>query len=205
VPVAALDIRSIHDQLGLSRRVRDVPLTSNVRGIWFSMAADCVRKLGPAEAAAWQRMVPRRRRVPFLSYSLGEYLEELATAGAIIDQEHPGEGVRRIWRQATPQYLATPFGRSLLHLLNIDPHKYLMWLCANRDHFCNYGVWSVANREPGYSVLEIAGEYIWIEHAMRGGAEGMLDTFGVDGSVEPELVSPYEGRLHVRWRPRLPS
>jgi uncharacterized protein (TIGR02265 family) len=198
----AVDIDSARDQLGLPRRIRDVPVTSNVRGVWFSMAADCVKKQGRAEVAMWERMVPHRRRLPFLSYSVREYLEELATAGAIIDPKHPGEGVRKIWWQATSQYLATPFGRSLLRLLKIDPHKYLTWLCTNRDHFCNYGRWTVSAKEPGYSVLDIRGEYIWIEHAMRGGAEGMVAAFGVEGSVEPEMIGPYEGRLHVRWNPR---
>lgn len=205
MPVPALDIHSLRDHLGLPRRVRDVPVTSNVRGVWFSMAADYIRKLGRAEAATWERMVPHRRRVPFLSYSLREYLEELGTAGAIIDPKHPGEGVRQIWREAATQYLDTPFGRSLLRLLNTEPHKYLTWCCVHRDHFCNYGRWTIVPREPGYSVMEITGEYIWIEHAMRGGAEGVLRVFGVEGSVEPELVSPYEGRLHVRWKPRLTS
>ena len=202
-PLPALDLNSARDQLGLSRRVRDVPLTSNVRGVWFSMTADYVRKLGRAEAAMWERMVGHRRRVPFLSYSLREYLEELAVGAAIIDPKHPGEGVRQIWREAAPQYLATAFGRSLLRLLNTEPHKYLTWCCTHRDHFCNYGHWTTVFHEPGYSVMEITGEYIWIEHAMRGGAEGVLRVFGVEGSVEAELLSPYEGRVHVRWKPQL--
>ena len=205
MPIPELDIHSVRDQLGLPRRIRDVPLSSNVRGVWFSFAADYVRKLGRPEAATWERMVPHRRRLPFLSYSLREYLEELATAGAILDPKHPGEGVRKIWWNSTSQYLATPFGRSLLRMLKLNPHKYLMWLCAHRDHFCNYGRWAVTLREPGYSVLEISDEYIWIEHAMRGGAEGLLASFGVEGGVEPELTGPYEGRLHVRWKPQLPS
>ena len=170
------------------------------------MSADYVRNLGRAEAAMWERMVPRRRRLPFLSYSLREYLEELATAAAIINPKHPGEGVRQIWRDAASQYLATPFGRSLLRLLNTEPHKYLKWCCTHRDHFCNYGQWSISAREPGYSVMEITGESIWVEYAMRGGAEGVLRVFGVEGNVEPEVGSPYEGCLHVRWKPQpIPS
>jgi uncharacterized protein (TIGR02265 family) len=196
----AFDVHAAREQLGVPSRVRDVPASSSVRGVWFSMAADCVRKAGRAEAATWERMVPRRRRLPFMSYPLREYLDELATAAAIIDPKAPGEGMRRIWNQATSQYVATPFGRSLLRLLKLDPHKYLEWLCANRDHFCNYGRWSVTTREPGYALLDIKGEHIWIEHAMRGGAEGMLAAFDVEGAVEPELASPYEGRLHIRWR-----
>jgi uncharacterized protein (TIGR02265 family) len=206
VSFGAIDLRAARDQLDVTRRLREVPLTSSVRGVWFSMTAKYVCKLGPAEAAMWERMVPRRRRMPFLSYSLREYLEELATAAAIIDPKTPGEGVRQIWREAAPQYLATPFGRSLLGLLKTDPHKYLTWCCTHRDHFCNYGHWRTVFREPGYSIMEITGEPIWIEHAMRGGAEGTLRMFGVEGSnVEAELVSEYEGRVHVRWKPRLPS
>jgi hypothetical protein len=42
-------------------------------------------------------------------------------------------------------------------------------------------------------------EYIWIESAHRGAAEGVLRMCGVEGTVEPELTTPYTGRLHIRW------
>jgi len=203
--VVAVDIRSARDRLDLARRLSDTPASATVRGVWFSMAADHVQRMGRAETVAWRTAVRTRRRFPFLSYSLREYLEELAVAAAIVDPMSPGDGIRQIWRRATSSYVATPFGRSLIRLIGRNPLRYLGWLAEHRDHFCNYGEWRLVPRSEGYAVMEMKDEFIWIEHAHCGGAEGLLETCGVKGTVESELVSPYHGRMHVRWEPHHPS
>lgn len=176
-----------------------------VRGIWFSMAADHVRRIGRAESLAWQRVVYGRRRLPFLSYPLREYIEELATAAAIVHPNDPGEGMREIWRDAASTYVATPFGRSLVRLFKPNPLRPLEWLAAHRDHFCNYGTWRVVRHADHYVTMEMHDEFIWLQHAHRGGAEGLLAACGVSGTVEPEQSGPYEGRIHVRWEPHRSS
>jgi uncharacterized protein (TIGR02265 family) len=192
----------MRSSLDLSQRVHDAPSEATVRGVWFGMIADHVRDLGAADLLALRSAVPRRTRVPFLQYSLREYLEELAIAGGIIAPNNPIEGIRAIWRDATMGYTRTAFGRSLVRLLRYDPSRYMTWMVNHRDHFCNYGNWSISKPEPHYVVMYLQSEYIWIDSAHRGGAEGLLDAFGVQGTVEPELTNgPYEGRLHIRWRP----
>jgi hypothetical protein len=57
-------------------------------------------------------------------------------------------------------------------------------------------------RGPGNAVLHMFDEYTWIEGAHRGGCEGLLIACGVEGSVEADLDSRFNGRLHVRWRSR---
>src|SRR6185312_10154395 len=104
--VVAVDIRSARDRLDLARRLSDTPASATVRGVWFSMAADHVQRMGRAETVAWRTAVRTRRRFPFLSYSLREYLEELAVAAAIVDPMSPGDGIRQIWRRATSSYVA---------------------------------------------------------------------------------------------------
>jgi uncharacterized protein (TIGR02265 family) len=200
--VSALDLRAVKDELGVARRVSDAPVSAAVRGVWFSMASDFVQKLGRTEAIAFRSAVAPKRRLPFLSYPLREYIEELATAAALVDPRNPADGMRQIWRQATSSYVTTPFGRSLIRLLRPNPMRYLGWLADHRDHFCNYGLWTLVAHEDGHATMEMTKEYIWLEHAHRGGAEGLLLACGVEGTVEPELRGPYEGRLHVRWRPR---
>jgi uncharacterized protein (TIGR02265 family) len=199
---STIDLHVIRDQLGLATRVREVPLSAHVRGIWFAMAADYVRKMGVSEAHAFRSAVPHRRRIPFLNYSVREYLEELVTAAGIVDPKSPGEGMRRIWRAAASAYIETPFGRSLIRLIRPDPTRYMHWLCEHRDHFCNYGRWSVAKSTEGYMLLKMEREYIWLDYAHRGGAEGMLLVCGVDGTVDAENVGPYDGYLHIRWKPQ---
>jgi hypothetical protein len=189
-------------KLGVSQRVRDVPLTARVRGIWFSMTSDFIQKLGRGETAMFRSIVPARRRVPFLTYSLREYLEELALAGAVVDARDPAEGIRRIWQDCVPMYLATPLGRSVARLLDIDLVRYLRWCVDHRDHFCNYGQWSLQEHESGHVTIEMENEYVWIESAHRGGAESVLRAFGLKGTVEPERLDDYTGRLHIRWQPQ---
>src|SRR5450432_2539353 len=162
MPVA-IDLTSARDRLGLATRLRDVPITSTVRGVWFAMAADHIRRLGRAETVTWRTVVDERRRYPFLSYPLREYLDELAIAGAIIDPKDPGGGIRAIWRDATAMYLATPFGRSLVRLLKPNPVRYMRWLADHRDHFCNYGEWSIIEHNPNYVTIEMTDEFIWLE------------------------------------------
>ncbi len=165
------------------------------------MAADHVRRMGRAEASLWRATAPQRRRAPFLSYPLREYLEELALAAAIVDPSNPHEGMRLIWRGATSMYLETPFGRSLVRLLKPNPVRYLRWLAEHREHFCNYGRWTVIAEVEGHAIIDMRDEYIWLESAHRGGAEGLLAACGVRGTVEAELSSPYSGRLQLRWQP----
>ena len=198
----ALDVRSVRDHLEVARRVSDIPLTATVRGVWFSMAADYVQRLGPSEAATLRAALPRRRRVPFLNYSLREYVEELAMSAAIVNAKDPWEGMRTIWRSATSAYVATPLGRSLVNLIRPEPLRYMRWLVEHRDHFCNYGNWRLVQHGDGYVTMEMENEYIWLESAHLGGAEGVLIACGLPGTVEAERFDDYNGRLHIRWQPR---
>jgi uncharacterized protein (TIGR02265 family) len=202
VTLSPVDVGEVRQTLGLARRIADVPPHAHIRGVWFSLAANHVRRLGLADALAWRSLVAQRSRIPFLSYSLREYLEELAIAAALVNTRNPAEGIRSIWRGATPMYLATPLGRSLLRLLQPNPVRYLSWLADHRDHFCNTGKWTVTKHADTYVTLEMQDEYIWLESAHRGGCEGLLVALGVTGSVEAECTNgPYAGRLHIRWTP----
>jgi uncharacterized protein (TIGR02265 family) len=196
-----IDIAAARERLEVERRVRDIPRGATVRGVWFGLCAEFVRRLGPTQALAWRSAV-HGRRVPFRAYPLREYIEESAIGAAIVNADDPREGMHRMWRRSSSMYLETPFGRSLLRLLRPSPLRYLQWLVDHRDHFCNYGRWRLVKHGDGHVTMEMEREYIWIEHAHRGGAEGVLDLFGLEGTVEPELSSAYEGRLHIRWRPR---
>ncbi|MDP9037354.1 MAG: hypothetical protein M3O50_21360 [Myxococcota bacterium] len=76
----------------------------------------------------------------------------------------------------------------------------MRWLEGQRDIFANYGGRRLEQRENRYFVMHYFDECIWIESAHRGGIECVLSACGLCGSVEADLDSPLNGRLHVRWR-----
>ena len=202
MPGLAFDIPAARDRLGVSRRVSAAPITGTVRGIWFKMAWDYVQRMGSTEAMTLRAAIPKRSRTIFLTYPLREYLELLAVSGAIVDHDNPAEGIRRIWHDAASMGTATPLGRSLVKLLLPDPLRGLRWLVDHRDHFANYGEWRLVEHSASYVTMEMRDEYIWIESAQRGGAEGFLSACGLTGTVEAECFDDYNGRLHIRWEPR---
>ena len=87
----------------------------------------------------------------------------------------------------------------LRFLLGSDPSRAFRWLGDNRSLFCNYGSWRVEQVDEHYVVFHFWDEYLWIDSAHRGGAEGSLIVFNAIGTVTPDLSGPYHGRLHIRW------
>jgi uncharacterized protein (TIGR02265 family) len=183
--------------LDLDQRVRAVPANAAVRGVFFNMARDALRRRG-LEAAAERIETLRAPRRSYLFYPVADMLVAYASAGALI-AEDPREGMRAILLDGSRYFAASWFGRSLQRFLGANPEPAIRWLAHSRDHLANYGDWRVEVRRPGYVVVLMVEEYIWIDPWHRAGCEGLLTACGVKGDVQSELDRPFQGRLHVRW------
>ena len=134
-------------------------------------------------------------------YSTREYLEDLAAAAAVLAPGDPASALHRIWGPTTA-YAPLFDARRFLSLVGTDVMGVVRWLEGHRHFFANYGRWRMEPRGEQYFVMHYFDECIWIDSAHRGGMEGLLEACGVAGSVEVDLDSPYNGRLHVRWHRR---
>ncbi len=194
-----VDLESAMAILGLEQRLRDTPRDATVRGLFFGMVEGAVRKAGVGTDAAWRRLVHPRFRWPFSSYPLRDHLRELAYASALLDPAAPLDAMRRIWSNAPTHAPRIHAAKFVAMLLGGDPMTAFRWLGHNRRLFCNYGEWRVEQVARRRAIFHFWDEYLWIDAAHRGGAEGSLRVFGAAGEVHAELVTPYEGRLHIQW------
>lgn len=199
--LSAVDLSHATALLDLERRLREAPSTAGMRGVWFAMTADYMRRQGPAVDVAWRSAVRVSPRTIFRMYSLREYMNELAFAAAILEPSNPLEGLRAIWRNTPRYYTSSVIGRSCLRLLRPEPLAAWRWCEHHREHFCHYGSWRLEIRNDSYVIMHYFNEYLWIDGAHHGGAEALLEACGVDGSAEPEVTSRSSGRMHVRWKP----
>jgi len=195
-----VDLSEATAPLELDRRLSETPANAGTRGIWFTMTADYMRRQGPAVDAAWRAAVPVIPRTIFRMFPLRDYLRELAFAAAVLNPARPLEAMRIIWRDTPKYYTSSAIGRSCLRLLRPEPLAAFRWCERHREHFCNYGSWRLEPRGADYLILHYFDEYLWIDGAHRGGAESLLEACGVEGSAEPEMLSRYSGRMHVRWK-----
>jgi uncharacterized protein (TIGR02265 family) len=197
----SLDLVHARSVLGLPERLSASPPWAQVRGFLFKMTADAVERQGRAAVEMQRKLLPAPSRWFFRMYSVREYLEELAAAAAVVDPKDPASALRHIWAR-TPGYAPLFNASRFLGLLGADVTSVAGWLEGHRSLFANYGRWRLERRSTSYFIMHYFEECIWIDSAHRGGMEGILDACGVKGSVEVELDSPFEGRLHVRWHPR---
>jgi uncharacterized protein (TIGR02265 family) len=193
-----VDLQQAAAALDLEERLRAASRSARVRGIWFKMTADAVKRRGSAAEAAFREAGGGAFRWAFLLYDAREYLVEAALAAALLNPIDPREGLRDMWRNATG-YSTVLHSGSFLHLLEYNPMVALRWLVEYRDHFATFGSWRLEERSPEHAVMHLHEELIWIDSAHKGGAEGLLSASGVRGTVDVELLDRFSGRLHLRW------
>jgi uncharacterized protein (TIGR02265 family) len=198
-PARNVDVERVHAKLGLDSRLSLVPSHAQVRGFLFKQTADEVGRHGSAAAVAHRRLSPVKSTWFFRMYPVREYLLDIAAAAAVLSPEDPGSAVRAIWRNA-PKYAALFNASRFLGLLGTDVLAAVEWLESNRHFFADYGRWHLEPRGPGYFIMHYFDEWIWIDTAHRGGMESVLEACGRPGTADVELVTPYDGRIHVRWQ-----
>jgi uncharacterized protein (TIGR02265 family) len=186
-------------ELGLTERLRGVPETAKIRGVFFRLLED---ELGRRGLRGWPRWVeilgeqPRSYRL----YPVPHLLVAFAEGAAMVSTDTLA-GLRELGGGLSLPFSESWYGRAWRQFLKPDPLGALQWLERCRDHVCAYGQWRVESRGPGHAVIHMIDEYFWIDPFHQAGCEGMLRACGVVGTVTPELDSPFCGRLDIRWTP----
>jgi uncharacterized protein (TIGR02265 family) len=194
------DFHQASIELDLENRLKQVPSTANIRGIFFRLLEDDLSRRGLKGWPNWKDILGEQPR-SYRLYPVRALLTAYAQGAALISSD-PRDGIREIFRGISRPFSESWYGRAWRVFLKPDPLGALYWLERCRDHVCNYGSMRVESRGPGQATLHWFDEYFWIDTAHRGGCEGMLTTCGVVGEVTAELDSLFNGRLNVRWEVR---
>lgn len=182
----------------IESRLADVPPSARVRGPLF-------RPLKPAleHAGRWhefERIVPPRKRSSFGEFPLGEYLIELALAGALtLTPERLEQGMYEISRNNAKTFASTLMGRALLRLLSKDPVRLTEQAVAARRQLANYGDWRLVRHGPRHVEMVYTDEYTWLGSAIAGAAIGAFQACEVEARLETQLVDRYNGSTIIRW------
>jgi hypothetical protein len=195
-----VDVGYVRQLLDLDRRLAQVPAHAQVRGFVFKMTADEVARHGKAAVSVYRSLARTKSPWFFKMASVRDYLEDAAAGAAAINPLDPKSAIRQMWRN-TPRYAPLFNAQRFLSLLSATPFDVMRWLEAQRDMFMSYGAWRVERVEEHYFVMHYFDENIWIDSAHRGGVEGVLQSCKATGTVDVDLDSPFNGRIHVRWQP----
>ncbi len=133
-------------------------------------------------------------------YPATDYLLWIAWAGSLVASPASVHvGMREISRSNAMYFGQSLLGRSLLRLLSRDPVQLLHQALKSKRAVTNYGRWYIASEGPSHVVVRHEEEYVWIESALLGAAQGALELCGVKPAVEVKLRDPFNGDLIFRW------
>jgi uncharacterized protein (TIGR02265 family) len=194
-----VDLAQATSELDLEQRLRDLPSTAMVRGVFFRLLKDETEKRGISAVEELRRLLGGRD--VWRLYPARELMIAYATAASLIDPD-PNEGLRALWRSVAPGYARTWYGQLFRKFLGSpDPGRAMRYIERAKERVSNYSTWRVETVGPHHVVMHMFNEYFWIESAQRGGCEGLLEACDVAGEVRAELDGPYNGALDIRWKP----
>ncbi len=179
-------------------RLRDVPPSARVRGLYFKSVLNVLKSMDRLDAFARVCLPLPRSSIRF--YPLGEYLVELAVAGATVTSPSSlHDGIHEITRRNASAFAASVLGRVLIRVLAHDPVRVTEQGLAARRQSTSYGEWTLERHGPRDIEMVYHAEYMWIESAIAGAAVGTFEACHVEAELSTRLRDKYNGSTRIRW------
>lgn len=182
----------------IAERLRDVPPSARVRGLYFRSVINVLKELNHLEE--YERYFPNEKWSSLALYPLGDYLLRLAVAGAVVSSpETLHQGVQQITRCNAAAFANSLLGRVLVRILARDPVRLTEQGLAARRQSTTYGEWELVRKGPREIEMIYHAEYMWIESAIAGAAIGSFESCETSPRIETLLRDKYNGSTLVRW------
>jgi uncharacterized protein (TIGR02265 family) len=169
-----------------------------------------VERMG--QSGAYRAYFPDDRYSSLPYYPLSEFMVRLACAGAVVSplghgQQEPSEsssqqlhdGMRAITRGHASTFVQSLLGRVLVRLLARDPVRLTEQGLASRRQTHRYGRWTLQRVSSSHVQVVYEDEYLWIESAVHGAAEGTYVTCLPEVRLDTELTGRFAGTTNIRW------
>jgi uncharacterized protein (TIGR02265 family) len=192
----ALDLVAPHcdivERLGL------VPPTARLRGMLFRAIEMELERRGRLEA--YRVFFPNDCYASIPFYSLRDYLQRVAVAGALVASPRcVHDGMYDLSRGNATAFADSLIGRALIRLLARDPVRLTEQGLAAQRQMASYGRWAIVRHGERAIEMQYRDEYVWIESVMAGSAAGTFESCGIRAELETTLSEPFSGRTMVRW------
>lgn len=193
---AIFDAAAAHcDVLDRLQRVRD---DQRVRGVWFAMLRDEVKRRGLHEV--FEREIGLHESVTFKMYPVADYLRRLVTAGALVTSpERVHEGMRELHRSSVRYFAQSLLGRTIVSLTRPTPLQFLKQVERSRGLMATFGAQRVTPLGERRIQVHHIDDPVYIESAQVGGLESTLAACGYEARITVDMRSAFDGVLTAEW------
>lgn len=178
-----------------------LPADASVRGFFFRDALERGQRAAPNVDFAARAGVAPRRYLPFISYAYADYLR---LVDVIARAAHPtlsqGEALRRFAWTTYDLFLGTQVGAAIFGMFNRDIESVLMNGARGYSVAINFGKITAQKLGENHVCTSFRDCPILLDTIQVGVLEGAVKHYGVEATVEAEVMSLADADLHVRWK-----
>lgn len=185
----------------LAWRLTQIPPDATCRGAFFNMLDDRAGTLGAATQEEYRRFFRIHRFSSFRMYPVSDYLTRLVVLAQIhFGAEAIYPGIRELQSGAFDAWAETLLGKAALAV--VDPSLGSMFRMLERAYasktVVSHARLEVTSESSREIVVEVRSEFVYIEHAMVGAAEGIARVCHVPVEVTAELSTPFDGVVRMK-------
>jgi uncharacterized protein (TIGR02265 family) len=194
-------IHLLESHCDIGERVKLVPTSAQMRGLYFRSIEDELRKHGFMGAFREHLGLGAGEHPRALQwYPATDYLLWLAVAAFLL--EGPArihEGLYQLGYAYSVAFTESILGRTLLRVLSRDPLRVAQQGIAGRRQSATFGIWALSQIGERELKMSYEEEYVWLESVVTGAAKGTFDACGAQFEVRTELRGRFSGETYVKW------
>jgi uncharacterized protein (TIGR02265 family) len=197
-PAAWERVAELTEHSDLAHRLQAVPSSAQVRGLYFTSIVRLLEEEG--KAREFEQLFGMCDHAALGWYPASDFLVRLAVGGALLESpERVHRGMFRIGRLNASAFCDSLLGKLMIRLFARDPHRLLRQASAAREQSFRFGRWNLQLTGSRSAVMNMYGEYVWIESNLLGAAVGTFEAIGMKVRVEYELDGPFDGKHYLIW------
>lgn len=180
----------------LAWRLRRIPKSYAVRGVFMNMLDERAAELGVQSQAAYADFFGKTKFSPIKLYSVKDYLIRLVKLAEIhFGADRIYEGVFEIQAAAFPAWRRSLPGRMTFAVLGSNCDAILRMTNLGMSAAINHGTCVITSTGPGQYIGAFRDQPNFIEHAMAGALVGVARSCGLQATTQARMIDPFNGDI----------
>lgn len=185
--------RSTSELTSFEQQISVTPAANQVHGMYLVS----LRQLLKSRAIARRELQTAQ---PFRYYPLQLFMRELVAAATLVYPEAtPRDSLRRLGKLVCPTFAESIGGKVMMGVVGRNLELGLSVLARGYHLSLRPGRAIVVKQSPGHWRVELREIWNFGDTYQVGVVQGLMDWCRVRGEINPEVISPCDTDLDVRW------
>jgi uncharacterized protein (TIGR02265 family) len=183
----------------LEWRLAQIPESACCRGVYLNNLDSCALSFGPETQKEYRDFFQLFKFKTFSLYPIKDYLTRLCVLAQLrFGSPSIYEGIHEIQAKMPQAWAKTLLGRATMGIIGPDFGLALRIMKKSQENSINYGSMQLTSEGNGFYRASFRNEYVYIEHAMTGGIDGLALACGANVQLTTVMADTFNGEIQIQ-------